>query len=269
MLRFIRYNWRSFFYSLLLCIGFILLVGIVENEPIRYFFYGSAILFLVLIIELVGLWYWSTRKLIQLNIPLVDNYDNITQLILHATLPSMLYWSIVAFIYNNINPHLWQIIIFLSWISFFVLFTNIRSYYEDKFKLEQKTHFIYDFIKYLIFFLASFSLIEFTLSKAINFYIIPTGLSLLSIFIVLLNLLRYKQVRTRNVSVALLGSVLIGFVAYLGMYYLNFYKLQVVIVLLFYILTSIIHHMVKNNLTKDIVVEYILVGLLLSTMFLF
>lgn len=269
MIKFLFNNWRSVFYSGLITLGFVVLIGIIENEPIRYYWYGVGILYLLLLTELFGLWFWSTRKLIQLNIPLVDTYDYKTQLILHVSLPSLLYIAIVGFIYNNLNPHLWVLFIIIGGISFFLLFTNIRSYYEDKFKLEQKTHFIYDFIKYFIFLLFTISGVEFVLSTGVEYIFIPVFIFAISLILIFLNILRYKFPRWYVWIVGFVGSLLLGLVAWIGLYYLNMFKLIFVLMLIFYMFTSIIHHIIKSDLTKDIVVEYLLVGLLLSSMFIF
>jgi len=269
MKNWIKINGRSIFYVGLLGFGFFFLIGIIENEPIQQFWMGSIVLFTLLILEIVGIWFWASRRLSQLNIPAVDEYDHLTQLILHVSLPTLFYWSIIGFIFINMNPHIWKVVITISIIIFFILFTNIRSYYEDKFKLERRTHYIYDFIKFFIYLLVIFSLVEIGITYAIPLSLIGSGAFALSFFLVILNLIGYKNKSIRFLLISFIGSIINGVVLFISIYYLDVARVLVTSMLSFYILTSLLHHLIRKDLTKDIIIEYGLVALLSLVMFVY
>lgn len=268
LLTFLKHNIRSLLYATFITAGFGILIHIITFNPPRFFVFGSLILYVLLVLELVTTRFWANKKLEQLNIPIVDRYDQSTQLILHLTIPSLTFWAFCLFIISNLNPNFWIVLLFLSLIIFSLIFINIRAYYEDKFRLEKSTHYVYDFIKLLVYGLITYSIFFMKLSYEFNNYLVAGLIFLLSLVIMSLNLVRYKHVEKSTIVFIFLNSLIISLISLslLAFFELSIFKLTLLTFILFYIGIGVLHHKNKGDLSKSIVVEYIVVALLaLST----
>ncbi|MBD3362560.1 hypothetical protein GF362_02470 [Candidatus Dojkabacteria bacterium] len=222
----------------------------------------------MLVLEIFTTWFWAKKKLIQLNIPIVDRYDRLTQIILHATLPSLTYWSICAFIYSNINSNFWFFLLGIAFILFLMLFVNIRAYYEDKFKLEKRTHVVYDFIKLIVYLFIAYSVFNLRFEYNISKILVSFLLSILSLMIFTFNLLRYKHLVFSNIAYVFMNSILIGLFVFIimGFKSASIYKLTSLTMIIFYVFTGILHHKIQRDLNKQIVVNYLLIAMLAFAM---
>ncbi len=267
---FFKNNIRAIIYSILITVGFGTLVYVLDMRLNDLFLLSSSILYLILVVEIVWMWYWAKKKLIQLNIPIVDRYDRITQLVLHATLPTMLFWSIVGFIFNNLNPHEWVFILCVSFILFFVLFTNIRAYYEDKFQLEEKTHAVYDFIKLFIYVFSIYNFLTFSQSYNLQILYSIIFLGVIGSVLLFLNLLQQKSHSIALFVVSIVLSFVISILSVVFFEILNMHIFKVVGIgfLLFYICVSFMHHTIRRDLTKELIIEYLILAMLPMAMFI-
>lgn len=256
---------RPFIYAFSLSIGFALLRDILRTAPTNYFFYTAAILYLILIFELFITRYYAKYLLDQYMLPPVsDTSHKVIQFIHHLSLPTLLYFSLVAFTYFNSATYLDPLIWLTVFIVYSVLFTNIRAFYEDKFKLEEHTHVIYDILNILLVYF----LFEVIL-QGVNYFnlnlIYETPLSFIVIMSVgLLTVIRYKLVNRLMLLFLILIAIFCALLVLIGNL-LNLATVTIALIgtLIFYYFTAFINHYREQTFSYEILFEYVVVFLLL------
>lgn len=266
MLHILHWKKRPLVYALVVTVGFAFLLTILENLPADYFFMAAGIIYLVLLFELYSTVFYASRLLDQFQLPPVDDKDKLPQLIHHLVLPTVIYLGLVIFLFFNHQHSLNLFFIILVFVIFSVLFTNIRAFYEDKFKLEAATHNIYDFLMLIISYIATdavLNIFSFAQSSVVMI-IFFTGLVLL--LLGALVLLRYHLYSGRNMVILtvliLVYSVVTGLLINLG---LNISVVALISTLEFYYLLAYYNHVLDNSLSGKVITEYILVFLIIIT----
>lgn len=264
MLKFIKQNRRSITYAFALAIGVVFIQQLYTTAATSVVLIAIMVLWGVLILELFANYYFSTNLLKQLNLPAVQEYTPRNQLIFHAVLPTGSLLSILGFVYTNNIYYLSSIYFVSTFCIFCILFINIRAYYEDKFKLEENTHLVYDIIKILIYFCS----IDFVLNTAnrygFNFFIVVGVLFCLSSLLTLLVLLKRKHFNDYILVLILLAGLTLAYLTTVIFTYLApnplitaFYS-----TLIFYIFNAVLHHELERTLKLSIIAEYVLVGII-------
>ncbi|MCA9386148.1 hypothetical protein KC717_05870 [Candidatus Dojkabacteria bacterium] len=267
--RYLVKNIRAIIFSGLLTSGLAILIFIRTFTFVSHFWIGASILYLVFVIEVLVVQFWAQRKLMQLNIPVVDRYSLITQIIMHGALPSLSYWGIIGFIAFDPNPGIWIWFLIGIFLLFTTLFTNMRAYYEDKFKLEQRTHYIYDLLKLVIFGLLSFDVIGFGLRLELNPLIISFFIMLIATFLLLLTLRRYHNLFDHSIFYVIVNTVMLGGATFVLLLFevFSLFEVSLVVFLLYYISAGVLHHKLMRDLTVELVFEYLMVAALAIGMF--
>lgn len=263
-------NKRPIFYSLILSIGFCVLIFILEYNPEKNYFLGSVVLYIILMFEIYATWAMGRKKLKQLEVPILDQYSQLTQVIMHYSLPSLAYWAIVGFIYTNTSFSISILLIIIIFILFLTLFINIRAYYLDKFRIEEKTHYIYDVLKLFIYFLIIYTLYIFEYKYNINFYTPAFLIVLFSFIIQGLNLYRYNHIHLNSILFIFFNSLVLGIISILlnNIVQINLFEKITISFISYYFLMGITHHKIRKDLTVRIVLEYFLFGVLALLIFI-
>ena len=156
---------------------------------------------------------------------------------------------------------LWLVLIFLL---FALLFSNIRAHYEDKYKLEEMTNYIYDILAILICFMTADGIVNSCRYSGLSTGYAAVLLTVLIFILSVLTLLRYSIFKLAALKV-LLVFLLIVFVLNFALLSFNITALGVSTLnsLLIYYQIAFLNHKRDGSVTKDVLVEYIVVFLIL------
>lgn len=244
-------------------IGLALLFNLNENLNQPVFFSSVLVLYLILIFELTSTFYHGKSILKQLSLSNIDAKHKDVQLIHHLVLPSMLYFGLVFFIFSNNLIYAEIPTLTVSFILFTILFTNIRAYYENDFKLALKTTNIYDFISIICSFFLTFSTFKLASVLDITGYELLIPLNLINVTLGLLTLIRYHILS--NKRLLLMFGLLAIFNTLLVL--IIFFSASTIIAtalvsLLFYYFTAIANHLGDDTFEPKILIEYMVIFLL-------
>jgi hypothetical protein len=221
-----------------------------------------AVLWIVLCVELFTSYFFASKLLKQFGLPSVTSFSATTQLIYHSLLPSLLYFSICGFVYITNVPGLSWLYFTVTFALFFLLLINIRAYYEDKYRLAESTHVVYDIAKMVIYFNTLLCFLTLADNFDFNFFV-RVGLNFtIAALLTLLVLLRQRLTRNYTIPLILLSGLALGYLTtsiglYLGVANIvtAFYS-----TLVFYIFNAILHHELNRDLRPALVLEYALVA---------
>lgn len=256
--RFLANQATSIFYSLAITVGiFISIQELYLYNNITNFVAFSIAILLIYTLELFTSYQNKSSK-VELNLDINDDVNELSHLFHKIILPVILYLAIVGFGYYNYSSSFLLIILGITFLIFMILFVNTKAFLQNKISVEHKTHYVYDIIKILTFFL----LIN-TLSNAYRSsersLIYFTILSIAVTFIILLLMLwRIEKIRKKTILYSLFAASLIGLI-FQGLHSfltLNPLQLSLSMIFLFYILSAIIHHRLMGTLTRSVLMEY-------------
>jgi hypothetical protein len=278
-------NLRAFFYAGLLTLGFYLLIQILDNSSVIYtnvkalefidlmpnvqFYIATIILYILLLVELQTTSSWGRRKK-QLEIPIVEKHHEFNHYLLHLFLPSIAYWSLAGFVFFNLNYQFWPFFLGVVFIIFALLFSNIHAYFNNNRRIETDTHKIYDFLKIVIFFTGVYSIFQawytFDLANELTALLIV----LFSQLILFLYVSKYHQMYDSVYMLTIFASMFGGIITYTitNIDYLISFDHIFIITTYFFLITGIIHHKIRGDLSIRIVGEYIVFSLLAVAVFI-
>jgi hypothetical protein len=269
IVKFILKNKRSLFYAFLTGLGLFTSTRMYEDYGFEGFFATIGITACILLFEIYLNWRFATKILRQIDMPNVNTYNLWGNLLNHILLPVLLFFTITGFIYFNIDPLTRFLAICICFTVNLFLFINIRSYYEDDFRIESKTRYVYDIAKLFIFFFGVNLIIHMQISMDPGEWIGSVLICSLSIILGALLLYRKAQLSIVSIIYILLASFVIAiFYMVLSSLGLLFLGINVLTFLLFYLALSILHHRVERTLTVGILVEYLLIFVIAVTIFL-
>jgi hypothetical protein len=252
LLKFLSKNKRSIFYALFTGLGLTFALQILKDYGTEKFFYVILLTSLILVFEIYINWRYATKVLRQIDMPNINVYNLWGHLINHISLPLLLFFSLAGFVYFNDDDLVRIVAIFILTIVNLILFINIRSYYEDNFAIEEKTRYVYDLIKLIIFFFGVNLILH------------------IRSFLGLQGLLIYRKdgegiaAILFTILAAFLISVIFMIFEFLGLLLLG---TNVITFLLFYVALAVLHHRIERTLTAEIVGEYVLILILAFLLF--
>lgn len=279
-------NLRAFFYAGLLTVGFYLLIEILDNSsvisttvnswqfvnlmPNIQFLFASIILYLLLLLELQTTTYWGKKRNSQLEIPIVEKHHEFSHYLLHIFMPSIAYWSLVGFVYFNLNYQVWGFFLGVVFIVFSLLFSNIHAYFNNNMKIEEETHKIYDFLKIVIFFTGVYSIFEAWYTFSLDALLTAFIVTLFTQLILFLYVSKYHQLYDSVYILTILSSMFAGFLSYfiLNIKDLISFDHIFIITTYFFFITGIIYHKIRGDLNLRIIGEYLVLSLLAVAVFI-
>lgn len=251
---------RPFIYAFIVSVGFAFLIDIVRNTPALNFITATFILYIVLLFELFSTYFYASELLTQYKLPPVESNQHQIQFIHHILLPSIIFFSMAGFIFFNSHQSLDFILLIINFALFSVLFTNIRAFYEDKFKLEALTHTIYDIFNIIGVFLFTSVTLNTLIYFGFSLYFTPFILILFITLLAFIVLIRYRSTTLyfkRVLAVLILFSVIIVSISIalkLSLFIISFSA-----TLLFYYFLAFLNHKLEDSFSKEILFEYVIV----------
>lgn len=257
----IKHNTRALLHSFLLALTVIFIQQLGHNVSGNVLsisiFIGCLFLWVEIVINILV----AKRHLNQLGMPLVKLTSRIEEVIYHFLIPTILYLCFSGFVLSNNRPSLSLLYFGLIWILYFLIFVNIKAYYEDKYKLEESTHYVFDLCKIVIFFTAVNTLLNWTQTYDLNYFIVVGIVFCLASILTVIILIRKKVITILNISLMLLASLGLGYVTASLTSVLNIPTILIAFysTLIFYIFNAIFHHALERTLKLNILMEYFLV----------
>lgn len=269
LLKFVIKNKRSFFYAFLTGLGLVFALQLLKDYGPDKFLIAISITNFVLILEIYINWRYATKVLRQIDMPSINVYNLWGHLINHITLPILLFLSLSGFVYFNDDDLIRIIAIcFLVFINL-ILFINIRSYYEDEFKVEEKTRFVYDLIKLIIFFFSVNLVLHMKMYWTLDIWIIALLICFLALGLGMLLVYRKGGQGLTTTLYVITSSFAIAVIfMLLDIFGLVLLGINIIVFLLFYFTLAILHHRLERTLTIEVFMEYLLVLVLALLLFL-
>lgn len=258
-------NLWTFFYSLSLTIGiYISLQELHEFGNRNNFLTFSVIIFMIYLIEIFVSWQSNQIK----HDKTLDIKEVEKELLFSVNklfLPIALYISLVGFGYYNFKNAILLPILVFTFICFFLLFTNIKAYFEKRRKAESNTQYVYDIIKFLIFFTTINIFVNILANDQKLLFAATVYTFFVSFLLNSLILWKLEKLRYKLIIPSILTSVVIAGIFALLNYIdsLNQLESTLILTVIFYIFIAGIHHIIHKTLTASLAGEYILIVLVI------
>jgi len=267
-IQFIIKNRRSIFYALLTGLGQLFSIHLLKEKGINAFLISNAVTCLILCFEIYLNWRYATKVLRQIDMPDINVYNLWGHLLNHITLPILLFISFSGFIYFNKDDLVRLVALSLLIFINSILFINIRSYYEDKFRIETSTRYIYDIIKLFIFFFGVNLILHIQIILQLEVWVASISIALLVLLLGFLLIYRQSQVNIHTIYYIIISAFIIGVLFMLISFSpILTLGINIVIFLLFYFDISILQHKLDRSLTLEIFTEYLLTLILAFVIF--
>jgi hypothetical protein len=258
---------RPFFFAL--SITFAIYIAIEELHKYQnannFYIFSLAVLG-IYFIELFISWQSKSSKLV-LNFDLKDEVNELSEAFHKLFLPIAMYFSLVLFGKYHYNTAFLPIILGFTFITFFLLLVNVQAFFEYKLNEEHKTHYIYDIIKFIIFFSIADGFSNIYKEGSLSIFLLSGGIAILSFVIITMMVWRIKKIRKQTLAFNLLASLFLSFSFYITQVFgrLNSLETSLVLLFLFYLSAAIIHHKLMNTLTINVLMEYVIIIVFLLT----
>lgn len=261
---FIKNIW-TLFYSLSITTGiYISLQELHEFGNRSNFFTFSIILFLIFTLEIFITWQSNQIKSSK-TIDFKDAEKDLVFALNRLLLPITLYVSLVAFAYYNYKNSILLPILAFTFVTFFVLFLNIKAYFERRKNQEANTHYVYDIIKFLIFFNAVNVIINLVTTEEASLIVGVVYTFILSFLLKGLMLWRLEKLKPRIALFSILSSIFIAFIFAVLSVSESFNQLESTLILtfIFYLTMAATHHIFHKTLSLELIAEYFLISLVI------
>lgn len=148
--------------------------------------------------------------------------------------------------------------------TFFLMFVNVKSYFENNMVMVAKTHLTYTFIKYIIwwlfacYFISIYYIAE--IAPITRMIITLSGIFVVTFIIIYLIYKRNGRKTIESIPFSFMISAIIAIVTLMSISFPNL-RLETGIMIasfIFYLAITFIHHYLHRNLTKDLMIEYLL-----------
>lgn len=255
---------RTFFYSLSVTLGiYIALQELHQNQSINRFILFSLLVLFIYVVEIFSHWRTKSSK-VEINLDFDDEINELSHLFHKLILPIGLYFSIVGFGFYNLRSSSLIFLLIAVFVTFFILFVNIRAFFDHKLRAQDKTHYVYDLIKFLIFFCLADVFSNAANNFTDNLVLYAASMIAVTFSLIVLMLWRYDKVHLYSLVYGSIASVFIGIIFFL--YHIdrvvNSLQISLGLFFIFYLTSAIIHHLVMKTFSRGVLTEYVLVILI-------
>lgn len=256
---------RNFFSSLIYALGITVAIYIsLEelhkfNNNDRFLLFSAFVVFILLFENLLAL--IRRKREVEINLNMNDDFNELWHLFYKFLLPILYYISIVAFGYYNLYSTNILVILALTFLTFLLLFINTKAFFQNIKKVESRTHYVYDLIKFLIFFTSTNFIVNLQDGSHQTLVISGIGILVLVFALVMLIIWRINKVHIPATIFSILISLFISltFVILVLANLFNPIQISLGLFFAFYLAVAIIQHALLNTLTKSVIFEYIVI----------
>ncbi len=260
MKTFVQYTKRPYIYAVMITIGIMALYSILHTSSAISYFAASISLYTLLLFELYSTKFYATTFDDQFELTSRSKKHRKAHWVHHLIMPTVLFVSIVLFVFANSQLNMALVIALISLVLFSILFLNIKAYYENKYKLENKTANVYDVISIASVFMLAFSI--FVVTALLGELYIISGLMNTAVLIILgyLTLARYHIINKQG-GMMLFAMLLVYFNSFLAL--LNFdisiVAHTILTTFVYYYFTAVVNHYEEKSLDLKVIIEYLAV----------
>lgn len=260
MKTFVQYTKRPYIYAVMITIGIMALYSILHTSSAISYFAASISLYTLLLFELYSTKFYATTFDDQFELTSRSKKHRKAHWVHHLIMPTVLFVSIVLFVFANSQLNMALVIALISLVLFSILFLNIKAYYENKYKLENKTANVYDVISIASVFMLAFSI--FVVTALLGELYIISGLMNTAVLIILgyLTLARYHIINKQG-GMILFAMLLVYFNSFLAL--LNFdisiVAHTILTTFVYYYFTAVVNHYEEKSLDLKVIIEYLAV----------
>lgn len=175
-------------------------------------------------------------------------------------LPIALYIGTVSFLMlQNLNIVASEITIIITSILFYTLLKRIDTY-MDTFNIEESTHYLFNGIKIYIFFILTYSFLEISSSMNVSMIYSILFIFILSLSLLLLLIQRNKQFVSGTVIFAIISAIVIT-ASGVGVRFTirNTLVESFITTGIFYLSSAVLHHKMEGKLSRNLLIEYMLI----------
>jgi hypothetical protein len=257
----IRGYLRSIVYSLTVVLGLSIAFNLLDRGHEEDFLKMVVITSCIFVIEIYTGWLFRRQQIDQLEIPLFG-HRLFSELTHHLLIPLFMFWSISGFGYFNRQPHLRTAILAFAFVVLAIMFANIRAFYENRKKLEQQTHYIYDIAKLLLFFGASDSF--FYVTQSVNLpELAALAVAGIGLLLLVMMSIRHERLDKRIGIQIIILTIILFIVSLISIRMIsNPLQLSTTVTLVYYLITATIHHLLNKDFDLGVALEYVLITLL-------
>lgn len=256
---------RNFFSPLIYALGITVAIYIsIEelhkfNNNDRFFLFSGFVVFILLIENLLAL--IRRKREVEINLNMNDDFNELWHLFYKFLLPILYYISIVAFGFYNLYSTNILIIIALTFLTFLLLFINTKAFFQNIKQVESRTHYVYDLIKFLIFFTSTNFIVNLQDGSREVLIISFFGMLVVVFSLVMLIVWRLNKIHLVATIFSVLVSIFISLTFLILILANLFNPIQISLGLFFafYLAVAIIQHALLNTLTKSVIFEYIVI----------
>ncbi len=220
-----------------------------------------ALLALFIFVSEIFIDYVYKNKKLEINFDINDEVNEASEVLNKILLPFLLFIALFGYTYFNFSARFVFIVYAIIYVSFLMLFLNIKAFFELDVKTQKNTNLVYDLIKFVTFFCFVDTILN--LFNAGTISSVAYVILYLALFVILsyLFLIRYvkenQQIRRFLWIQFFAGLFSLTIIFLLGNYSPLLLSLSAFFV--FYSSLAVIHHIVDNTLSKWVVFEYALV----------
>lgn len=253
---------RGGFYALTVVLGLQLALQQLDQGLYQNFVTIVVVISGIFLIELYSGWVFRGKRSSRFKkMGQAEQAKRVEEFTLHFIIPAGFFYLAAAFI--GYNRQVSVRIAFLTGLFFILtlLFVNIRAFYQKQNTLEARTHYIYDVIKILMFFLATNVLFQRWNSG--NEVIIPlVASSSFALGLFILSSIRYRKFETRLAGLTLIGALVLFMLLLIAVSFAPFNPLRIsaFAVLFYYIIWAFLHHLMHRSLSKTLALEYLVIA---------
>lgn len=245
---------------------YISITSLIREGNTSVFLIFSFLALFIFVSEIIIDYIYKNKK-VEINFDVNDEINEASEILNKILLPFLLYVSLLGYTYYNFGGRFVIFVYMIIYMSFLLLFLNIRAFFELDMKLEKDTNAVYDLIKFLIFYCFVDTILNLYKSGTIG--VVVFGIMYVGLFVLLsyLFLIRYvknkKRLRKFLViqNLVAVSSLTIVF-ALTGSSAL---LLSLIAFFVFYVSLAIIHHVINKTLSFWVVFEYVLVFLMATS----
>jgi hypothetical protein len=252
---------NSFIYSL----GITIAIYISIDELHRFgnmktFIIFTGIIFTILLLENIIAVLKRNSK-IEINFDINDDVNELSHFFYKFILPFLYYISLIAFGYFNLYSSSITFILVITFFTFLLLFINTKAFFQGIKTLESRTHYVYDLIKFLIFYALSNTFAHIQSSDNSTLITTTVGVTIVSSILILLMIWRINKFSVLSILQSILSSSVLGIIFFILSSLAIFSPAQISLGLFFafYLSVAIIHHVLLNTLTRSVIAEYIII----------
>ena len=265
----VKYTKRPYIYAGFLTIGILALYSIIHTSTTRSYFLATTSLYTLLLFELYSTKFYATTFQEQYELTTKNGKHRRAQWVHHLVMPTILYTSTVLFIVANSQLNIAILIAVITFVLFSILFINIKAYYENKYKLENKTANVYDVISIASVFMLSFSIYILTVLTRESYVIIGLINTAILLIVGYLTLSRYHLINKRGAMILfLMIMVYVNSFFFLLNFQISVMAHAILTTFVYYYYTAIINHYEDKSLELKVIIEYLAVFVLIFVIIL-